>query len=188
MESGLSASREKDFANNAGDRNVSVLERILPEDDMMKKILVFAAFSLLVAWPALSQSAEDLKAIEKTARDYVEGWQAGDTERVARAVSTELAKRQVVTRSGVSFVSPMGCSLLLAATAGNKAGVRAKDLTPDQPFKLEVKILDIDGANASVKAWNAKYGFFDYMHMAKINNEWKIVNVLWDTIAAPAAN
>ncbi len=117
---------------------------------------------------------------------YVEGWQAGDTERVARAVSTELAKSRVVTQSGFSFVTPMGCSLLLAATMGNKSGVRVKDLTPDQPFKLEVKILDVDGANASVKAWNAKYGFFDYMHMAKVNNEWKIINVLWDMSAPPA--
>jgi hypothetical protein len=163
-------------------------ERILPEDEMMKKTMFFTALALLAALTLPGQSAEDLKAIEKTARDYVEGWQAGDTERVARAVSTELAKRQVVSRSGFSFVSPMGCSLLLAATAGNKSGVRVKDLTPDQSFKLEVRILDVDGANASVKAWNAKYGFFDYIHMAKFNNEWKIVNVLWDMSAAPTAN
>lgn len=153
----------------------------------MKKTLCFTALALLAVMTALGQSAEDLKAIEKTARDYVEGWQAGDQERVARAVSTELAKRRVVTQSGFSSIYPMGCSLLLAATLGNKTGLRAPDLTPGQPFKLEVKILDVDGPNASVKAWNAKYGFFDYMHMAKINGEWKIVNVLWDVSAPPAA-
>lgn len=153
----------------------------------MKKTLCFLALVLLASMTVPAQSAEDLKAIEKTARDYVEGWQAGDTERVARAVSTELAKRRVVTKAGFSSVYPMGCSLLLAATMGNKAGVQGKDLTPDRPFKLEVKILDVDGPNASVKAWNAKYGFFDYMHMARINGEWKIVNVLWDMSAQAAA-
>jgi hypothetical protein len=45
---------------------------------------------------------------------------------------------------------------------------------------LYVNILDITGNVASVKAWNTKYGFMDYCHLARFGDKWKIVNVLWD--------
>ena len=44
----------------------------------------------------------------------------------------------------------------------------------------KVKILDIEGTNASVKTWNEKNGFFDYLHLLKAGGKWMIVNVLWD--------
>lgn len=42
----------------------------------------------------------------------------------------------------------------------------------------DVFILDIFENSASVKAIMS--GWIDYMHMAKWNGEWKIVNVLWE--------
>jgi hypothetical protein len=42
-----------------------------------------------------------------------------------------------------------------------------------------VKILDIFRNTASVRAEMS--GWIDYMHIAKWNGEWKIVNVLWET-------
>lgn len=139
---------------------------------------------LLLILPAhhlFSQTREDSLAITQAALDYVEGWQAGDTGRVMRAVSTELAKRQVRhDGSGRAFVSPMGATLLRAATNANREGVKAEDRTPGEPFRVDVRILDIDGNNASVKTHNGKYGFMDYVHLAKMDGEWKIINVLWD--------
>jgi len=70
-------------------------------------------------------------------------------------------------------------SLLLTATRMNREGVKGKDLQPDQPFKLDVRILDITGDFATARTVNAKYGFFDYCHLAKFDGEWKILNVLW---------
>jgi hypothetical protein len=63
---------------------------------------------------------------------------------------------------------------------GNAKGVRMPDLTQGKPLEPQVKILDIEGSNASVKTWNAKYGFFDYVHLSKAGGKWMIVNVLWD--------
>ena len=129
----------------------------------------------------LSQTKQDSAAIEMAARDYVEGWQSGDVDRVSKAIHAELAKRQVRhSENGQAFVSPMGATLLKAATNANKGGVKSKDRTPGEPFTVDVRILDIDGNNASVKTYNAKYGFMDYVHLAKMNGEWKIINVLWD--------
>jgi len=128
-----------------------------------------------------TQSAEDSLAIINTARNYVEGWAEGNTERVALAVSPELAKRKIfVDPEGKWFISDMSASLLIQAARGNKEGVRMPDKDPDHPFSLNVEILDISGNVASVKAWNTKYGFLDYCHMAKIGDEWKIINVLWE--------
>lgn len=53
-------------------------------------------------------------------------------------------------------------------------------LTPDKNLAPVIKILDIDGNNASVKTWNVKYGFFDYIHLSKAGGKWMIINVLWD--------
>nr|NQU89337.1 nuclear transport factor 2 family protein [Bacteroidota bacterium] len=137
---------------------------------------------ILLSGPFLySQSSKDSLAIEKAARDYVEGWQAGDAERVMNAVSPELKKRVVIKdKEGNYFISDMSASLLVYATRNNKEGVRVPDKQPEEAFMLYVDILDISGNVASVKAWNTKYGFLDYCHLARFGEEWKIVNVLWD--------
>lgn len=139
-------------------------------------ILLFLSVTILQ-----SQTLQDSLAIEKAVRDYVEGWEAADTERVQNAVSPELKKRIVIKDAeGNYFISDMGASLLVYATSKNKDGIRSPDRTPDEAFKLYVDILDISGNAASAKGWNPKYGFVDYCHLARFGDEWKIVNVLWD--------
>jgi hypothetical protein len=147
----------------------------------MKKIKVF--FLALIIGSGLTINAQtktDSLAIEKAARDYVEGWQSGDGERVARGVSQELVKRTIgKDQEGNCFLNNMGASLLIFVSERNKDGVRTKDLKPNEEFKLEVNILDITGDYALVKTVAAKYGFFDYCQIGKVNGEWKIINVLW---------
>lgn len=134
----------------------------------------------VITLPAFSQSKEDSIAIKKAAVDYAEGWATGNVERIQGAVSPELAKRRVAAAGTLVYVQDMSQSLLCAAALGNKQGVRMQDLTPGKDLIQEVKILDIDGTNASAKTWNAKYGFFDYIHLSKAGGKWMIVNVLWD--------
>ena len=97
-----------------------------------------------------------------------------------RSVSPELVKRTVgKDQDGVSYTSDMSASMLVAATKRNRAGVVMRDLEPDKPFSLEVTIYDIAGEYAMAKTVNTKYGFFDYCQLAKVNGEWKVINVLW---------
>ena len=42
----------------------------------------------------------------------------------------------------------------------------------------EVKIFDIDSINVSAKTRNAKYGFFDNIHLSKEGGKYIIINVL----------
>jgi hypothetical protein len=139
-------------------------------------LLLLAVISLQVS----GQSKEDSLAIRKAALDYVEGWAKGDVERIQGAVSPELSKRRVAVNGNFVYVQDMSRTLLCVSAMGNAKGVRMPDLTPGKEMVQEVKILDIEGTNASVKTWNAKYGFFDYLHLSKAGGKWMIVNVLWD--------
>ncbi len=139
-------------------------------------LLLLVVISLQVS----GQSKEDSLAIRKAALDYVEGWAKGDIERIQGAVSPELSKRRVAVNGNLVYVQDMSRSLLCVSAMGNAKGVRMPDMNPGKEMVQEVKILDIEGTNASAKTWNAKYGFFDYLHLSKAGGKWMIVNVLWD--------
>ena len=148
--------------------------------------MLILAIALISGFEARPQSKADSLSIEKACRDYVEGWAAGDAERVAKAVSPELVKRTVgQDKEGVSFTNNMSASLLIAVTKMNREGVKGKDLEPDKPFKLDVRICDVTGDYAMARASNTKYGFFDYCQLARFNGEWKIINVLWGWLPKP---
>jgi hypothetical protein len=143
------------------------------------KTIIFLVLAV-ISFTAFGQSREDSLAIKKAALDYVEGWAKGDVNRIQGAVSPELSKRRVAVNGDLVFVQDMSRSLLCASAMGNAKGVRMPDLTPGKDLVQEVKILDIEGTNASIKTWNAKYGFFDYAHLSKAGGKWMIINVLWD--------
>jgi hypothetical protein len=52
----------------------------------------------------------------------------------------------------------------------------------DDPEKrpYSVRVLDVAGNMASVRT-DAEWGV-DYMHLAKIDGGWRVVNVLWDAV------
>ncbi len=136
--------------------------------------LQIAMAFVLPAHSLLGQSAADSAAIRQTALDYVEGWYTGDTARMARALHPDLAKRIVRTdTTGASRLDHMGAAQLVQGT-GRGYGTK----TPKQRQQKDVVILDIFGNTASVKAMMANW--IDYMHIAKFNGRWVIVNVLWE--------
>ncbi len=67
----------------------------------------------------------------------------------------------------------MGATNLVQST---RAGYGTK--TPKEKQQKDVTILDLFGNTASVKVVASDW--IDYMHLAKWNGEWKIVNVLWE--------
>lgn len=136
-------------------------------------ILAAAAAAAPVGAGTAGASKEDLAAIRAAALDYVEGWYEGNPERMERALHPELAKRIVHSREGRSRLDQMGAMRLVQATReGHGKGV------PAEVQQRDVEILDVYGNAASVRA--TMYNWIDYMHMAKWNGQWKIVNVLWE--------
>jgi hypothetical protein len=140
-------------------------------------ILVALACSFL---SVKSQSREDSLAVERTCRNYIEGWKEADMAKIEAAVTPELVKRTVMKDpQGVSFTDDMSYSLFRVFSKRSADGIRMKDLTPDNDFSVEVVIFDISGDFASAKTMVPKYGFFDYCQLAKFNGEWRIFNILW---------
>lgn len=127
-----------------------------------------------------AQSAADSAGIRQAALDYIEGYYEGNAERMARAVHPELAKRIVnVDERGRYRLGQMSAMTLVE---GTRAG-GGRD-TPDSARRKDVRILDIYQNAASAKI-DASY-WVDYLHLAKWNGRWVIVNVLWEMHPRPA--
>ena len=129
---------------------------------------------VLLALLLLTQTAADSGGIRQAALDYIEGYYEGNAERMARAVHPELAKRIVnVDERGRYRLGQMGAMTLVE---GTRAG-GGRD-TPEAERRKDVTILDIYQNTASAKIYASAW--VDYLHLAKWNGRWVIVNVLWE--------
>ena len=146
----------------------------------MRHILCIAVAAALFAPPALAQTPADSAAIRQAALDYIDGYWEGNAERMERALHPDLAKRIVRTgpngRSGIQQMSAMS----LVQVTRNGGGRNS----PPASRRSDVRILDIFYNAASVRIDAAQW--VDYLHLAKWNGQWKIVNVLWEMPPQPA--
>jgi hypothetical protein len=123
----------------------------------------------------MAQTAADSSAIVATALDYIEGYYTGDGERMERALHPDLAKRIVMTNptTGESLLQDMTAEQLVGAT---RMGYGKQ--VPESDRRMDVTILDIYENAASVKIM--AHEWIDYLHIAKYEGNWVIVNVLWE--------
>ena len=145
-------------------------------------LIVLASLATPVA-AARAQTASDSVAIRATALDYVEGWYTGDAGRMERALHPELAKRVVLTnpRTGRNRLDQMGALSLVQGTREQKQVATGSGGGGGQ--RKDVHILDVFGNTASVRTDMDEW--IDYMHMARWNGRWVIVNVLWELRRQP---
>ena len=137
-------------------------------------LALIAAVGMINAASGQAQTAADSSAIVATALDYIDGFYTSDAARMERALHPELAKRIVVDPAGPeSRLQNMSAEQLVDATAGGGAA-----RIPDDAKKKDVSILDIYNNIASVRIDAGVW--IDYLHVARWNGEWKIVNVLWE--------
>ena len=144
---------------------------------MTYRPITFVLLALALALPAgaVQQQANEEAAIRATALDYVEGWYTADAARMERALHPELAKR-IVNTNPQNKRSSLGQQSAMTLVQNTRNG-GGKDTPPEQMQK-DVVILDIFQNAASVRATMS--GWIDYMHMAKYNGQWRILNVLWE--------
>ena len=143
----------------------------------MKNTIIILAFLLISITGAHAQSTPsdaDKAAITAAALDYIEGWYEGNAERMERALHPDLAKRIVHTNA--EGRSSLGQMSAMSLVQGVKRG-GGKD-TPKEKQQKDVTILDVYGNTASVKIVASDW--VDYLHIAKSNGRWVIVNVLWE--------
>jgi len=143
--------------------------------------LALAMLSLLPFCSAQAQTAStndtDREAVRQAALDYVEGIYNVEPSRIERSVHPKLAKLgfyRAPTDDAYRPGSAMTFERLVEVAKNyNKGGKLPKDAPK------EVTILDVLDQTASVKLV-AEWGI-DYMHLAKFDGKWMIVNVLWQS-------
>lgn len=145
---------------------------------MRKFALILFTVLIICPWEARAQTMNvsdvDKAAIKQTALDYIEGWYAGDAERMERALHPELAKRIVRTNpQGQSHLDQISA---LSLVQGTRRGGGKQ--TPKEKQLKDVTILDVFENAASVKIVASDW--IDYLHLARWNGRWVIVNVLWE--------
>jgi len=142
-----------------------------------------AAIAILLAALGASRSVNaqsmddrqaDRDAIVAAALNYAEGWYEGSAERMKAAVHPELAKRAVFPNArGGQDLNQMSAMTLVDATARGNG-----KMTPPEKQLKDVTVFEIYGDVATAKVVMSDWT--DYLHLAKWNGEWKIVNVLWE--------
>ena len=136
--------------------------------------LFLLAFSLGRPPSAFGQEPADLAAIEETALNYIQGYYSGNAERMEKALHPELAKRIVrASEGGEDTLDQMDAATLIGI-----ARRMSQRPVPEAEWVDDVKILDVFGNVASVRVDASQW--IDYLHLARWNGEWKIVNVLWE--------
>ena len=149
--------------------------------------LALAAFGLaciptvVAAQSARVPTAADSAAIKATALDYIEGWYQGNADRMQRALHPELAKRIVMQPQQPNMRARLDQQSAMTLTNNTRAGGGSR--TPPERQQKDVTILDIYENAASAKI--VADSWIDYLHLARVDGRWQIVNVLWELKPRP---
>lgn len=128
-----------------------------------------------------TQVASDREAVEAAVRGYLEGLYQAAPERVDEVLAADFAKYGFWRRDGSEPYRGMAMSraeLLDLASRWNTDG----HVGADAPRDIEVLgLMDRTACAKLVADWGV-----DYLHVAKLDDGWKIVQVLWQS--PPAAD
>jgi hypothetical protein len=141
----------------------------------MKKLFLFIFVAVSTILNLQAQTAHDTLEIKRVALAYIESQHNPDPKLMQDALHPRLVKRSVFKNKATqkdSVSEYFAENMIILAESYNIKG----DKFPKNPRK-EVKLLDISARAASVKLIADEW--IDYMHIVKINGDWKIINVLW---------
>jgi Putative lumazine-binding len=136
--------------------------------------LLFMIMAVPVVVPA--QSAAEQDAVKQAVLDYVEGVYEVSPTKIEKSIHPDLAKRGFFIKKGEAVYSPhtMTFAQLVELSKNyNKDGHVPKDAPKD------VVVYEVSDQTSSAKL-TAVWGI-DYLHLAKYDGKWKIINVLWQT-------
>jgi len=135
-------------------------------------LILVLAFGLTV----FAQTDEDRNSVKQACLDYVEAVYEVNPSKAERSVHPDLVKRGFFIKKGETVYSPhtMTFTELVELTKNyNKKGSLPKDAVK------EVVVFDVADQTASAKV-TAVWGI-DYIHLAKYDGKWKIINILWQS-------
>jgi len=137
---------------------------------------VLLALAFAASSTASAQPTSDRAAVRQAALDYVEALYEVDTTRVARSVHPSLTKYGYYRADGTYRGGAMTYGeLKQLALRWNRDHQRVDPATAVK----EVVVFDVLDKTASAKVV-AHWGV-DYMHLAKVDGQWLIRNILWQS-------
>ena len=135
---------------------------------MNRLALCLSLFLCLTPFTKAQDSSADASAVRSTVTNYIEGYYAGDAQRMEKALHPHYLKHVIHHNASMSEMT--GAELV--------AGIRKNgpaDLSAEQKTE-QVIVLDIAGDIASAKLVTP--GWQDYMTLSKVNGQWKILSVV----------
>ena len=142
---------------------------------MRKWITMLFVGMLVVPTMVEAQTALDRAGVERAALDYLEGFYEGSEEKIRRGVHPDALKFGFMMDDGAYQRIPMSFEQMIAFANDVKASGRF----PPADAPKRVELLDVLDQTAAAKVY-AWWGS-DYLLMAKYDDEWKIVQVLWQS-------
>lgn len=121
----------------------------------------------------------DYKAVHEAISNYVNGLYLVDSTLIEASVHPELRKRGYWYNSNAGeFRDNLDMSFEQLRSLAGRWNLDGKQANEKTIKKIE--IYDINSKTASARL-TAAWGL-DYFHLAKLNDEWMIMNVLWQSL------
>ena len=143
----------------------------------MKKLISIIVVVCSMQFAANSQTTQDSLSINEAVLNYIEGWYSADTVRMKNSLYPELAKRGIVpSRDGKNTVMLKATFAQMVEWTSKSPNLMQENKVLKSDFKI--KIIEMGLNIADVKCVSPQY--VDYLHLARINNEWRILNAIWE--------
>lgn len=127
--------------------------------------------------PTVKASRADLDGIAQTITDYMECWYGAGHKKLPAAIHPTVVKRVLPAHpdTGKTVLREVTASQLMenalvCAQSGNHP--------PREAWRNDITIYDVFEDIATAKAVGTLW--VDYIHLAKVNGDWKIMHILFD--------
>jgi hypothetical protein len=139
-----------------------------------KLIMITILLSAFFSTSLNAQTKQDSLEVLETVSLYNQGWYEGDSTKMSKALHPELVKRMIqkYKDTGNDIISDLSYNMMMQYVI---AGYGKH--TPKEKQNDTVTILDIYGDIATLKV--DSYEIVDYLQLAKFDEKWKIINILW---------
>jgi hypothetical protein len=112
--------------------------------------------------------SDDASIVRETIRNYIEGYYAGDAQRMAATLPPHYLKHML--HGNIPVREKTGGQMISQVRANGPVSLPPADRTE------QISVLDISGNMASAKLVTPHW--IDYMTLSKSNGEWKILSVV----------
>ncbi|MBI9075410.1 MAG: nuclear transport factor 2 family protein [Desulfatibacillum sp.] len=117
----------------------------------------------------MTDTAQDLDLIKETVQNYFDGMYYGKVDKLEKAFHTEAFLFGHYHGQFTHLPAKSFFKMIASAPSPDSKG---------EAFDMEILTIDMTGQVAAVKVRDVygKMQFFDYLSLAKVDGDWKIVN------------